>query len=335
VPQNLTAQATGIREIKLAWEPSTDNIGIKEYVIYYGANVVPTGSISTTYKLSNVPLNTNFTFTVRAKDLGDNLSAASNSATENSFVNGLYYKHTTGAYTDIDLIDWNLAEFEGHVDNFTLSPRTQEDYFNFQFEGYLYISNGGSYQFQTTSDDGSRLSIDNVVNVDNDGQHGARTITGSSISLSSGAHVINVKYFEYDGGQSLQVKYKGADTGGNWVVIPDQALRSGNSSAASRLAATSAPEENPTATENVAMDIYPNPSTPYDNITVAVNGTKDQVRIKLMDMMGKSYYDHTFIGDALSGGTQIAPNERLRKGIYILVISHGDKTVKKKVIVKE
>ena len=110
-------------------------------------DVISTGTPVTTYTLTDLPLNTHYSFTVRAKDLANNNSAPGNEAFASTFVNGLYYEHTTGAFSDLDLIDWSVSEFEGTVPNFSLDPKTQEDYFNFQFEGYLYINNGGAYQF--------------------------------------------------------------------------------------------------------------------------------------------------------------------------------------------
>jgi chitodextrinase len=338
-PQNVAATATGIREIKLTWNASSDNIGIQEYMIYYGSNVVATGSSATTYKFTNLPLNADFIFTVRAKDLGNNLSAVSNQAPASTYVNGLYYEHTTGAYSDIDLINWNMVEYEGTVDNFTLTPRTQEDYFNFRFEGYLYISKAGSYQFQTNSDDGSRLEINNVVTVDNDGLHGAQTVTGAAMNLAVGGHLINVKYFEYTGNQNLSVRYRGPDTGNNWIDIPDAALRSGNNTTNSLLSVKSASPKKMTAeaveTAPVLPDIYPNPLRPTDDLTMVVPDGNQPVSVKLMDLMGKSYYENTFLEGELSTATQIRPNQQLTKGIYIMVVEHGNKITKQKIIVKE
>lgn len=339
VPQNLTAQASGIKEITLNWKASSDNTGIKEYQIYYGSQIVPTGGPVTTYKLSNLPLNANYTFTVRAKDLADNLSASSNSATATTFVEGLYYEHTTGAYSDIDLIDWSVAEFTGHVDNFTLSPRTQEDYFNFQFEGYLYITKSGSYQFQTTSDDGSRVTIDNALAVDNDGQHGSKTVTGQTLTLASGARLINVKYFDYNGGQSLTVRYKGPDTNNAWLTIPDAALRSGNQTSSSMMALAASPDttltDAITEQEDIAAVVYPNPSRPNEALTLQMSATQGPVTVKLTDMMGKSYFDNTVTGGDATNSLAIVPREELKKGIYILMIRQGTRTRRQTVIVKD
>lgn len=336
-PQNLTAEATGIREIELNWNASTDNTGISEYLIYYGSKIISTGKPVTRYKLENLPLNTNYTFTVRAKDLGGNLSSSSNSASSTTFVNGLFYEHSTGSYSDIDLINWNIAEYRGKVANFTLAPRTQEDYFNFQFEGFLYINKSGSYQFQTTSDDGSRLTIDNTLAVDNDGQHTTRTITGPKLTLNAGARLINVKYFDFTGSHNLTVRYKGPDTNNTWMTIPDDALQSGNTSSSTMtVSSTSAGQEMYEVQETeMTAEVFPNPSKPNENLTLHLTGPEDQVKIRVFDMLGKTYYEHTVSLKEYSNGIDITPREQLTMGMYIIMIQHGTKTQRKTLIVKE
>jgi len=339
VPQQLTAVATGIREIKLQWLASSDNTGIKEYQIYFGAQVVATGSPATTYRLTNLPLNQNYTFTIRAKDLGNNLSGSSNTATATTYVTGLFYEHSTGSFADIDLIKWSMAEYEGTVKNFTLSPRTQEDYFNFQFEGFLYITQAGTYQFQTTSNDGSRATIDNITVVDNDGQHGARTVTGQTLTLSAGARLINVKYFDYDGAQTLTVRYKGPDTNNTWLAIPDAALRSGSSAPTPMLAYTDANEDNlvtdVTAESEFEPQVYPNPSRPNESVFLRVSGSDEPTHVRLMDTMGKSYYEVTLASSDEHGEVQITPTEKLSTGIYILLVQQGTKTQKRTVLIRD
>jgi hypothetical protein len=335
VPQNLTAVSTGIREVSLSWQASSDNTGIREYMIYYGSTAVATGNASTKYVLNDLQLNTTYTFTVKAKDLGGNLSASSNPATVNTTVKGLYYEHSTGAWTDLDLINWTNAEIKGKVDNFTLAPRTQEDYFNFEFDGYLYINTAGSYEFQTTSDDGSRLTLNNTVLVENDGLHGNVTKTSVATTLASGAHVINLKYFEYEGGQSLVVRYRGPDTGNNWLAIPNSALSSGNGST-SMAAASTAEEIMISSFEEADVNVYPNPLRTNDVITVKVALSKDNpVRISIIDMRGMNYYDGLFDSTSIAEGSVILPDQKLDQGMYIMLIRQNDHTVRKRIIVKE
>jgi PKD repeat protein len=96
----------------------------------------------------------------------------------------------------------------GVVNNFTLDPRQRDDDFAFRYTGTISIATAGSYTFYLSSDDGSRLFINNTLVVNYDGTHGAGEMSGS-ISLPAGNHNIRVEYFERGGGQSLTVQYSG------------------------------------------------------------------------------------------------------------------------------
>ncbi|HEU4421179.1 MAG TPA: PQQ-dependent sugar dehydrogenase, partial [Pilimelia sp.] len=65
--------------VDLAWDASTDNVGVAMYQIYNGGNVVKTvgGNITTT-RLENLTPNTRYVLTVLAVDAGGNSSQASN-----------------------------------------------------------------------------------------------------------------------------------------------------------------------------------------------------------------------------------------------------------------
>lgn len=334
VPQNLAATSSGIGEVRLTWQASTDNTGIREYNIYYGSTIVGTVSPVTSYVLKDLALNTNYSFSIRAKDLGGNLSASSNSADVNTTVTGLYYEHSTGAWNDLDEINWDAAEFRGTVTNFSLTPRTQEDYFNFEFEGFLHITTGGNYEFQTTSDDGSRLTLNNVVVVENDGLHGNVTVTSAVTVLGAGAHTINVKYFESAGGQTLTVKYRGPDTGNNWINIPDAALRSGDPSM-SMASAHDAEEFQASVVEN-NVNVYPNPVKQFEPFRVQVDQASEKpVQMTLLDMKGTSYFDGTFDAVTIAQGATLTPTQTLERGMYVIVIKQQDRVVRKRVIVKD
>lgn len=87
------------------------------------------------------------------------------------------------------------------------------------WNGYLNIPRSGGYQFWTESDDGSTLSIDNDMVVNNDGDHGMEEKTGFA-NLQQGWHRIKVVYFNSGGGSGLKVwngagrQGKGSHTGG-------------------------------------------------------------------------------------------------------------------------
>ena len=89
--------------------------------------------------------------------------------------------------------------------------------FGHVFKGMIYIEKRGTYEFQTTSDDGSRLFINGFPVVDNDGLHGRKTISGD-IVLKKGLQKFEMQYFERGGQESLDVKWKGSEF--EWQEIP-------------------------------------------------------------------------------------------------------------------
>ena len=76
-PTNL--HTTGITDstVTLAWESSTDNIGVKSYDVYQN-NIVIGNTISTQFTVKNLSPNTSYTFFIKAKDASRNMSASSN-----------------------------------------------------------------------------------------------------------------------------------------------------------------------------------------------------------------------------------------------------------------
>ena len=123
---------------------------------------------------------------------------------------GILYKYFEG--------DWDLLpEFaslqtksDGVLNSFTLKSMLTDDYFGFEYTGYIRLPQTGMYEFSTVSDDGSRLYIGDKLVVDNDGLHGSEEKTGV-IGLAEGFHPIRVTYFEKTGGNELSVLYRGPD----------------------------------------------------------------------------------------------------------------------------
>jgi predicted esterase len=248
-PQDLTANVVGINKIILTWTAATDDSGIKDYYVYYGVDSILVGSATTSYTLDNsrLTLNTYYNFTVRAVDFYGNLSSKSNQVSANTFVDGLYYEHSTGAWTDIATIPFLTAvpEFTGKVPNLTLEPRTQDDFFNFRFYGYLYLNTGSTanttslnttYAFRLSSNDGAELWIDDVRRVQRRSTVADGACTSNQIQtlqLAAGYHKIEVRYYDYTGSQCLKLEYRGPDTKGNntnapYIVVPDNKLKSYN-----------------------------------------------------------------------------------------------------------
>ena len=93
--------------------------------------------------------------------------------------------------------------------------------FSARWFGYLLVSRQGSYTFATTSDDGSSLSIDGRVVVDNGGVHGAETRTGS-IRLERGQHFVVIEYAQAGGAYAMDWRW--TPEGGQLSPVPHWAL---------------------------------------------------------------------------------------------------------------
>ncbi len=124
-------------------------------------------------------------------------------------------------------------------------PGTPADRFATTFQGRFVVQNAGAYTFCTASDDGSDLTIDGLVVVDNGGLHGTerrystvlaclcsqvnepviRQFKVPSLIVSSGVggrcttsqmgagmHDASVNFFENDGAAVCIVTWSGADT---------------------------------------------------------------------------------------------------------------------------
>ncbi|HSP66303.1 MAG TPA: PA14 domain-containing protein [Bryobacteraceae bacterium] len=77
----------------------------------------------------------------------------------------------------------------------------RQEWFAIDYTGRFWIDKPGLYGFALSSDDGSRLYIDDQMVVDNDGIHPLATRSGI-VELSGGIHKIHVQYFQ---GPRLQV----------------------------------------------------------------------------------------------------------------------------------
>lgn len=77
VPASLRSTGKTSSSVALAWNASTDNVGVTAYDIYSGSNQVLSVS-GTSATVSGLSASTAYTFTVRARDAAGNSSAASN-----------------------------------------------------------------------------------------------------------------------------------------------------------------------------------------------------------------------------------------------------------------
>jgi len=80
IPGNLTAQNITDTSADLVWDPSMDNMGVAQYLIFMDGTQVGT-SVTNTYHLDNLQPETTYEICVKAQDAAGNLSACSGSIT--------------------------------------------------------------------------------------------------------------------------------------------------------------------------------------------------------------------------------------------------------------
>jgi hypothetical protein len=138
-------------------------------------------------------------------------------------VKGVSYEYFSGTYANLPNFGSITPIRNGIMPNFSINipSRPANDFFAMRFRGNISIATTGTYTFYTNSDDGSKLYIDGVQIVDNDGLHGPQEISGT-VSLTVGSHTIEITYFENSVGETLDVSYAGP--GVSKQIIPSTVL---------------------------------------------------------------------------------------------------------------
>ncbi len=90
-------------------------------------------------------------------------------------------------------------------------------FYSVEWTGVIYVPAGGDYRFALTSDDGSRLWIDDVLVVDNGGVHAAVRAEGVA-SLLGGFHRIRIRYMQHEGDVAFSTSWRREQPGGGGVL---------------------------------------------------------------------------------------------------------------------
>ncbi|MFB6726325.1 family 16 glycoside hydrolase [Kribbella sp. NPDC056345] len=96
------------------------------------------------------------------------------------------------------------------------------DRFASQVTGNVNIATAGRHEFRLTSDDGSRLLIDDKLVINHDGLHASTPATGS-IELTTGYHGLRIDHFDNGGGQEVKLEWRPPNVE-NFVVVPNSVL---------------------------------------------------------------------------------------------------------------
>jgi Ca2+-binding RTX toxin-like protein len=128
-----------------------------------------------------------------------------------------YFK-LSSAVTSVNSVNWsatpNYVTTDGYANwdkgTGAIYSGGAKDNVAIRMKGDFYVATAGTYTFYDTSDDGSRVYIDGVEVINNDGVHDASATATANVTLSAGTHQIEVKYFEASGGANLKLEWSGS-----------------------------------------------------------------------------------------------------------------------------
>ncbi|MBM3420553.1 MAG: hypothetical protein FJY11_05395 [Bacteroidetes bacterium] len=112
------------------------------------------------------------------------------------------YEGSFDALPEFDSLTHTRQEISGFV---THELAGVDNRFCLVFDGYVRIHGTGVYGFILTSDDGSRLYINDQLVTDNDGIHGMIEKSGF-IALREGLHKFRLEFFQRTGGVGLKLE---------------------------------------------------------------------------------------------------------------------------------
>ncbi len=174
----------------------------------------------------NEPLEISNNTMVKAQAFMDEYNPSIQSKAVYDFVdpnqNGIVWNLYEGAFIKLPDFDKLKSNGNGKVFQFGLDKiDVKTNSFALQFDSFIQIDKDGEYQFYTSSNDGSKLYIDDVLVVDNDGEHGPKQLSGT-IYLKEGSHLIRVEYFQSGGSKTLMVYFSSDEI--NYQPIPGSLL---------------------------------------------------------------------------------------------------------------
>ncbi|MEP6684157.1 MAG: fibronectin type III domain-containing protein [Parafilimonas sp.] len=209
-PANVKVVYATNSSIKIQWDSSTDNVGVKNYEVYING----VKSYSTTlnnFTANALQQNKVYTFFVKAVDSAGNHSIQSNTASSAAALKGFFYKYYEGYWLTVP--DFNaLSPLSSGVSALPdVSVSARQTQFAFLWQGYINIPVTGAYRIGITSDDGSKLWLNEydpsiTPLIDNDHLSSVKT-KYAPVTLQQGVYPISIAYFQNKNATGVQLNW--------------------------------------------------------------------------------------------------------------------------------
>ena len=320
-PASLAASGTTASSTNLTWTASTDNVAVTGYNVYRGTTLL--AAVTTTnYVASGLTASTAYTFSVKAKDAANNLSASSNvvnvttlagsttitycASTSSSTADekigrvqlGTINNPSTGTagYENFTALSTNLTR--GTANTITITPSWTSTVYSEGYAVWIDYNKNGLFT------DAGELVYSKATST--------ATSASGSFTVPTTATVGNTR-------MRVSMKYNGIPTSCETLSYGQVEDYSVNILAA---AAISTLTENNSNDALTIVSLYPNP-------------TRDILNIETNSATKLNYTVINYLGQVVKSGS-IENNSlnvsNLNAGVYILQINDGQKSITKKFI---
>ncbi len=319
-PASLAASGTTSSSTNLTWTASTDNVAVTGYNVYRGTTLVATVT-TTSYVASGLTASTTYSFSVKAKDAANNLSASSNvvnvttlagstvtycTSTSNStadekigrVVLGTINNPSTGTagYENFTALSTNLTR--GTANTITITPSWTSTVYSEGYAVWIDYNKNGLFT------DAGELVYSKATST--------ATSASGSFTVPATATVGATR-------MRVSMKYNGIPTSCetlSYGQVEDYSVNILTGTAISTLAETNSNEA------LTSISLYPNP-------------TRDVLNIETNSSTKLNYTVINYLGQVVKTGSienNILNVSNLNSGIYILEVNDGQKSVTKKFI---
>lgn len=320
-PASLAASGTTSSSTNLTWTASTDNVAVTGYNVYRGTTLLATVT-TTNYVASGLTASTAYTFSVKAKDAANNLSASSNvvnvttlagsktvtycASTSSStadekiarVVLGTINNPSTGTagYENFTALSTNLTK--GTANTITITPSWTSTVYSEGYAVWIDYNKNGLFT------DAGELVYSKAT---------------STATTASGSFTVPTTAIVGTTRMRVSMKYNGIPTSCETLSYGQVEDYSVNILAAAVISTLTENNSNEILT---TISLYPNP-------------TKEVLNIETNSATKLNYSVINYLGQVVKSGS-IENNSlnvsNLNAGVYILQINDGQKSVTKKFI---
>jgi endonuclease I len=340
-PTSLASTATTASSISVAWNASTDNVGVTGYNVY--ANGVLKNTVTTlNYTITGLTASTTYSINVTARDAAGNTSTSSNTISATTNTSG------GSGGTATELLFSEYIEGSGNNKALEIANNTGASVSLSAYTVKKQTNGAGAWStglaLSGTLATGSKFTIVNSSMASSCYPTSSANISTTATELTFNGNDA-VGLFK----NGVLIDIIGTFNGGTANFAADVTLRRKStvtapsttfnlasqwdsysadtcSNLGAKRAITSTLEtQEETLTDLKGIIIYPNPSN--GNFTIYFNNAEAPYSIEIISILGQKIFEKSNIADSLS------TINNLPKGIYIVHISKGSENFNKKILI--